>query len=289
LQDYGRALLVGDRSTHGKGTVQSLSQLKPYLQMAGMDTTNEPGALKFTIRKFYRASGASTQFKGVTPDIILPSVLNESKTIGEESLDYALPWDTIPCTDFDKVDRVAPYLGELKKLSDARIARDKDFDYIREDIAQFVKRENDKTISLDEKERRQEKDEEDARRKARNEERLARKGPEPVIYEISLKQAELPGLPAPMELTNGLAKASSATAAHAAAGVSVSSSDVDSDDEPKAPDVDPMLNETESILVDYLRLLNKGVIPEVAPVAQNARPAATPVPDATVRGNAEMP
>src|SRR5207248_9756684 len=76
LQDYGRALIVGDSSTHGKGTVQSLLQLAPYMRQKGVAATSKPGAVKITIRKFYRASGASTQLKGVTPDLVLPSVNN---------------------------------------------------------------------------------------------------------------------------------------------------------------------------------------------------------------------
>ena len=65
-------LIVGDISTHGKGTVQSLNPLKPFM----INSTNDPGELKITIRKFYRISGASTQLKGVTPDMVLPDVFN---------------------------------------------------------------------------------------------------------------------------------------------------------------------------------------------------------------------
>src|SRR6185503_11415976 len=71
LQDYGRAVIVGDSSTHGKGTVQTLLKVGQLLR-----TQSELGSLKITIRKFYRASGSSTQLKGVVPDIILPSVNN---------------------------------------------------------------------------------------------------------------------------------------------------------------------------------------------------------------------
>src|SRR4029077_5547513 len=95
LQDYGRALIVGDSSTHGKGTVQSVQGLKPFIRMAGSGLTNDPGAVKLTIKKFYRASGASTQLKGVTPDIILPSIPSESKDIGETALENPMTWDTI--------------------------------------------------------------------------------------------------------------------------------------------------------------------------------------------------
>jgi len=266
LQDYGRALVVGDSSTHGKGTVQSLNQLKPYLRMAGLDTTNEPGALKYTIRKFYRASGASTQFKGVTPDLVLPSVLNHSEDIGEASLDYALPWDTIESAEYDKLNRIAPYLQELKKHSDERIAKSKDFAYIREDIDQYLERREDRSVSLNEAERRKEKAEEDARNKAREEERKARKRPEPVVYDITLKQADLPGLPEPEDATNSHASviSSGAATAHQMAGVAVQADDAD-DDEDKAPPVDPTLDETEFILVDYLGLMNKVVTAKVDP------------------------
>ena len=68
LQDYGRAIIIGDTSTHGKGTVQNLNQLRPIM----VNSKNDPGTVKITIRKFYRVSGASTQLKGVVPDIILP-------------------------------------------------------------------------------------------------------------------------------------------------------------------------------------------------------------------------
>src|SRR5205814_6747184 len=86
LQDYGRALIVGDSSTHGKGTVQSLIQLEPYVHRFARESTNNPGAVKVTIRKFYRPSGSSTQLKGVVPDLILPSRNNYAE-VGEASLE----------------------------------------------------------------------------------------------------------------------------------------------------------------------------------------------------------
>jgi len=164
LQDYGRALIVGDSSTHGKGTVQSVQPLREALVRMGIrGLTNDPGALKLTIKKFYRASGASTQLKGVVPDIILPSILSESKDIGEAALENPLPWDTIRSAKFDKVNMVEPYLGELRKRSSERVATDKEFSYIRQDIEFFKKQQADKTISLNEKVRLKEKEEADAR------------------------------------------------------------------------------------------------------------------------------
>jgi carboxyl-terminal processing protease len=263
LQDYGRALIVGDISTHGKGTVQSLTQLQPFLRNARMEGTNDPGALKLTIRKFYRASGASTQFEGVKPDIVLPSVLNVSKDIGEKSLDNALPWDTIPSANYEKLDRVAPYLAELKRDSEERIKRSKDFDYIREDIALYSKRQEDKSISLNEKERLKEKEQDDARQKARDRERIARKTVEPKTYDITLKLAALPGLPPPVAKTNtvaGAASDSALPAGHPGASLDPMASSDESADEEKPPAVDPTLDETESILVDYIHDLNKGAV-----------------------------
>lgn len=256
LQDYGRALVVGDISTHGKGTVQSLNQLRNIPQLSNLEATPDPGALKFTIRKFYRANGRSTQFEGVTPDIVLPSLLNYSKDIGEKALDYALPCDAIESAKFEKLDRTAPYLAELKRSSDQRIAASKDFAYIREDIANYRKHQEDKTISLNEKERLKEKAEDDARQKARDKERLARKTPEPKVFEITLKNAGLPGLPPPMAKTNSVADASSP--AHSSSAVAAADPvGIDDLDEVKPPAVDATLDETEAILVDYLHLLDK--------------------------------
>jgi carboxyl-terminal processing protease len=250
LQDYGRALVVGESSTHGKGTVQSLNQLKPYLRMAGIKTADEPGALKFTIRKFYRVNGASTQFDGVTPHIVLPSVLNHSKELGEASLENALRAEPIASARFDSLNRVAPYLAELHKLSDQRVAGSRDFAYIREDIAQYLKREQDKSISLNEKERRAESADEEARKKAREDERKKRKGGRPVVYEISLKQAGESGLPEPVKITNSVASARSNP--HGATASNDSSKPEDT-----APEADPILDEAEAILVDYAALLSK--------------------------------
>lgn len=256
LQDYGRAVVVGDIATHGKGTVQSLNQLRNFPQLQNLEATPDPGALKFTIRKFYRANGRSTQFEGVTPDIVLPSVFNHSKDIGEKALDYALPCDTIESAKYEKLNLTTPFLAELKRNSDQRLAASKDFAYIREDIANYRKHQEDKTISLNEKERLKEKAEDDARQKARDKERLARKAPEPTVYEITLKNAAQPGLPPPMAKTNGVASAVSP--GHGLPSVAATDPlGTDEPDEEKPAPVDATLNETEAILVDYLHLLDK--------------------------------
>jgi carboxyl-terminal processing protease len=145
LQDYGRAVIVGDASTHGKGTVQTLiplAQQEPIGWSAG-----DPGSLKLTVQKFYRVAGGSTQQKGVIPDIVLPSILDGFE-LGETTLPYYLPYDTIAPTSFEYLNLTSPYLPTLKAHSTARVAASSDFDYLRERIAYFKKRMQDPTVSL---------------------------------------------------------------------------------------------------------------------------------------------
>lgn len=94
LQDYRRALVVGDHATHGKGTVQTVLNLDRALPPQSMDQYRPLGAMKLTLQKFYRVSGGSTQVQGVEPDLLLPDPLPYLKS-GERYADYALPWDTI--------------------------------------------------------------------------------------------------------------------------------------------------------------------------------------------------
>jgi carboxyl-terminal processing protease len=193
LQDYGRALVVGDVSTHGKGTVQNLNPLKPFL----MNSTNDPGALKITIRKFYRVNGASTQLKGVMPDIVLPDVLNYLTQIGETNLDNPLPWDTIQPATYEKFNLVQPYLAELRQRSDAHIATNRDFAYVQQDIEQYKKTQADRTATLNEREAIKERERVALQNKARDKERDSRPLPPIKIYELTVKNSTEPGLPEP--------------------------------------------------------------------------------------------
>jgi carboxyl-terminal processing protease len=254
LQDYDRALIVGDISTFGKGTVQNLNPLRPFfVGPATVSATNDPGTVKITIRKFYRVSGASTQLKGVMPDIILPDVLNYSTQFGESSLENPLPWDTIPSENYSKLNLVQPYLDELRRRSSARIATNQDFIYTRQDIDLFQKLQADKTASLNEHERLKERQDADARQKAHDAERAARKASGVKIYELTVEKADEPGLPPPVMETNIV------TANKLPAGplrTSVGSTTVTVPEEPSSPAVDPMLNETERILEDYISILS---------------------------------
>lgn len=129
LQDYGRALIVGDEHTHGKGTVQALLDLDRFVNLRGMDKYMPLGAVKVTIQKFYRISGESTQEKGVNPDVILPSRLDGLES-GEQYLDNALPWDRIASAKYQHWNNVAEKLNELRQLSHNRVEQDEDFQEI---------------------------------------------------------------------------------------------------------------------------------------------------------------
>ncbi len=129
LQDYGRALIVGDEHTHGKGTVQALLDLDRFVDLRGMDKYMPLGAMKVTIQKFYRISGESTQGKGVTPDIVLPSRLDGLES-GEKYLDNALPWDHIASVKYQRWKNSTKNVFDLKQLSEARIKQDADFQEI---------------------------------------------------------------------------------------------------------------------------------------------------------------
>jgi carboxyl-terminal processing protease len=254
LQDYGRAIIIGDISTHGKGTVQNLNPLKPFVWPANSSATGDPGTVKITIRKFYRISGASTQLKGVVPDIILPDILNFSDEIGETALENPLPWDTIPTDNipnakYNKLNLVEPYLPALRQNSDARIATNQDFIYIQQDIEQFKKLQADKTMSLNEHEQIKERLANQERQKARDQEREARKNPGVTIYEITVENADKPGLPEPLAKTT-FNSTLTGTNKSAAAG---STNTVAAAPEKKSePQIDPMQTETENILEDYI-------------------------------------
>jgi carboxyl-terminal processing protease len=251
LQDYGRALVVGDIATFGKGTVQNLNPLRPYVWPANPSATNDPGTLKITIRKFYRVSGASTQLKGVMSDIVLPDRLNYSTQFGESSLENPLPWDTIRPVEYAKLNLVQPYLDDLRARSAARLATNQDFIYIRQDIDEFQKKQADKTASLNEHERVVERQEFDARQKQRDEERAARKLPDVKVYDLTVENAGQAGLPAPLVFTNAVAASN------------LPAVPLPAETEPMPPTTitngaptpyDPMLDETERILGDYISL-----------------------------------
>lgn len=146
LQNYGRALVVGDRTTHGKGTVQTVIEMDrviPQRQRQGQTT----GASKVTVQKFYLPNGASTQLKGVVPDIILPSI-EEFLPIGEQDLPHALAWDEISTSFFDAQPPAPALRDELVRRSSERVATLPEFALLRTGIERFQARQAEKTLSL---------------------------------------------------------------------------------------------------------------------------------------------
>ncbi len=151
MRDYNRAIVVGDEFTHGKGTVQILTDLTRYTPFLA-SVAFPAGELKLTSAKFYRVNGESTQLKGVKSDIAFPGFANIKDT-GESSLRFALPWDAIEPARFEAfrgAAAVSPQLiAELKKRSDLRTAKSPEFEKIRKDIADFERITARKSISLD--------------------------------------------------------------------------------------------------------------------------------------------
>lgn len=241
LQDHGRALVVGDQSTHGKGTVQQVLALESII--TDRRQVPSPGKLKLTVSKFYRIDGGSTQKQGLTPDIVLPSIYDYLE-IGEGSLENALPPDRIAKADYNQQDQVKAYVSELQAASKARIATSKDFAYLLEDIEQVKKRKEDKAISLNEAKRIAEKDEDKARADARKKERQSRTKSTGNIWELDLDmvEAEKPLQPYTGEKPDEYALSQKTTPEEGE----------DEEEESGAdPLVDPHLEETLNITRDY--------------------------------------
>ena len=134
------------------------------------------------------------------PDIILPDILNYSDDIGESALENPLPWDTISSVEYDKLDLVEPYVAKLREESDARIATNQDFVYIRQDIEQFKKLQADKTFSLNEREEIKEQMANQARQKARDKERAGAQESGHHRLRNHRRKCGQPGLPEPVSL-----------------------------------------------------------------------------------------
>ena len=139
LQDYGRAIILGSKHTHGKGTVQAVVDLDRTIPFPNMIQYAPLGAMRVTIQKFYRVSGASTQYRGVVPDIVLPDRLGHLKS-GEQYLDHSLPWDTVEATAYTPWNRQPQGKSEIKAKSARRIATGEAFIAISRDAAQAKER-----------------------------------------------------------------------------------------------------------------------------------------------------
>ncbi|MEF8700228.1 MAG: carboxy terminal-processing peptidase [Candidatus Accumulibacter sp. UW20] len=161
IQDYGRGLVIGETS-YGKGTVQTVVDLN---EVAHEDEA-PLGELKMTIAQFFRVNGGTTQLRGVSPDLTLPST-TDPQQFGESSLENALPWSEIEAADFVPSGRVTALLPLLRARHDARVARDSAFQYLLEDLAEAALQRQKEQISLNENERRAERDRQEAKQKLR--------------------------------------------------------------------------------------------------------------------------
>ncbi|MED5238317.1 MAG: carboxy terminal-processing peptidase [Pseudomonadota bacterium] len=166
MQDYGRALIVGDQ-TYGKGTVQTLLDLNH-------------GKLKMTNAKFYRVSGSSNQNLGIVPDVDMPSLIDKGD-VGESSLPNAMPWDEIESANYQRVSDMVPYLPMLRERHDSRIEKDPEFVYVESLRTLLDHNRNRDELSLNMEQRASMQEDfdaqrlaiENARREARDEEPLA--------------------------------------------------------------------------------------------------------------------
>ncbi|MCK9797920.1 carboxy terminal-processing peptidase [Pseudomonas sp. MAFF 302030] len=205
MQDYHRALIIGGQ-TFGKGTVQTIQPLNH-------------GELKLTLAKFYRVSGQSTQHQGVLPDIDYPSII-DTKEIGESALPEAMPWDTIRPAIKPAVDPFKPFLAQLKSEHESRSAKDPEFVFIRDKLALAQKLMAEKTVSLNEADRRAQHADIEAKQLALENIRRKAKGEEPLK---ELKKEDEDALAA-------------------------------AEPDKTKPEDDAYLSETGRILLDYLKL-----------------------------------
>jgi carboxyl-terminal processing protease len=174
LQDYGRALIVGEQ-TFGKGTVQEHRPLgRPFDLFE-----NKLGSIQFTVAKFYRINGGSTQHKGVIPDILFPSAIEPSEW-GEAQEENALPWDNIRPAQYPTSSGIKSQVQLLTKQHNARIGNEPEFNYLYSDIEEYNQRKDKKFVSLNEKVRIAEKEDNKKKELARINERLKRFGFEKV-------------------------------------------------------------------------------------------------------------
>jgi len=193
LQDYHRAITVGDHHTFGHGTVSTMVELGNIIprSLSGRGTGNEAGALKLTIQKFYRVDGSTIQLQGVASDIILPSLWDQT-AIGEMALRDPLLNDEIGPVEYEKMADRPGLIEKLRERSAARVSVDPEFTYIREDNASAKRRMAENRVSLNEKVRREEIAMEQAREKARTAARAERRVVEPKVYSLALDDVDKP-------------------------------------------------------------------------------------------------
>ncbi len=179
IKDYRRGIVVGDSTTHGKGTVQNVM---PVRQKFAFLNPRDRGALKLTINQFYRVNGESTQNRGVHADIVLPSILDHMD-LGESFLDNALAFDRIDPAKYEPVGMVTPeIISMLKRKSRQRVAKDPEFQKDEKEIERYVERKNMKTLSLNLEVRKKQRDADKAEQKVLDEVDESQDGTEGPVF-----------------------------------------------------------------------------------------------------------
>jgi carboxyl-terminal processing protease len=236
--------------------------------------TNQAGALKLTIQKFYRIAGGSTQLRGVESDIKLPS-LYDSTAIGESALKGPLPYDTVEPLEFAKLDRPL-FKPELKQRSAARVALDQEFRYLTEDFEKARARLAENTISLNKEARQKEIDEDKAIKEARDAARAKLSHPEQKAYALPLDAVNKPTL----ELVKVEKKTAAAdekpdpkdqvviAKADAAAAKTAAEGEDEEDQEASKLGRDPVKAEALNILTDLIQLQRGSPKKETASAAK---------------------
>jgi carboxyl-terminal processing protease len=256
LQDYGRAVIVGDKNTFGKGTVQTILEIGRYTSLLG-SRSQDDGALKLTIQKFYRVAGGSTQLHGVASDIVLPT-LTDLPEFGEGALKNCLPYDEVPKARFTKWgDPRLLFVDELKRRSEGRVQNNPEFHYVMEDMDRLRHRLDDNRISLNEDVRSKELQDDKLRKEVRAKERLARNEEEPRVYRVTLDSVDKPNLQLimyPGKLAAAKSKGATPKVAPEAAPAADDEETVTNDDSTKDPAIDPERDEALNILADLVDL-----------------------------------
>ena len=150
IQDYKRGIVVGDSSTHGKGTVQNLIDLNQEIFQVAEPTDRIFGAFKVTMQQFYRPQGDSTQKRGVLADLVMPSI-TDHMDVSESDLDHAMDFDKVPSARFSPLNLVNnEALEKLRQRSEERRQASEDFVKRQRDIGLYIDQKDKKTLSLSE-------------------------------------------------------------------------------------------------------------------------------------------
>ena len=220
IQDYGRGIIIGNQ-TYGKGTVQQGIDMKRVIGTADMlmlkaaqtatnrgggvavtavkGTVPEFGQINLTMAKFYRINGSSTQHKGVMPDIEFPTIFPKDK-YGESSELRALPWDTISPSKYTPVKNLDATRAKLLSLHKERMKNSQEFKNLNEDIKEYAKRDAETSITLNEVQLKKERDEQDAKSTARENQRRIAKGLPPLFKKTDPKpKDDFAGEPKPKD------------------------------------------------------------------------------------------